>query len=96
MDGPGDEPRGGGIGGGKLSESGRTITSRLPEVKTLGNAQVSIKRADNGAPILGTVSLPDGGLNLEGLIDVEPGAKVVLTAQRDDEAYAQVIEMLEL
>jgi hypothetical protein len=96
VDSPAEAPRGGGVSSERFSQTGRPISCRLPKVKTLPGAQVTLRRADDGSPLLGTVSLENGALNLKGLIDVEPGARVVLTAQSGSKADAQVIETLPL
>ena len=93
VDPPDEAPRGGGIVDTDISQTGRPISCRLPDIKTLPNADVSFAAMD-GRPIMGTRSLPDGKLPVHGLIDIEPGAQVIMTSFDNDKAEAKVIQTL--
>ena len=84
-----------GMGGGwvdvKASTTGRPIDSRLPELKTLPNAEVRFAATD-GRPIRGARSLEDGRVPVSGLVDVSSGTKVLMTAFDGDSADVQLVE----
>ena len=90
IDAPDDLPRGGGYVDAKNSETGRKIASRLPEIKTLPNADVRFVQTD-GQPIRGTRTLADGMVPVAGLVNVDPGTKVIVTAFDGKESKSQVV-----
>lgn len=79
IDPPSETPRGGGTLETQASKTGRTITSRLPMIRTLANADVRFVTASGNA-IRATRSLPDGTVSLKGLIDVEAGTQIIVTS----------------
>ena len=87
VDPPSGSPRGGGAIDRRASTTGRAPSSNLPPIRTLGNANVHIATAE-GVPLRGTRSRSDGTLGLVGLIDVPPGAAVVVTAVAQGRAEA--------
>ena len=93
IDPPSEGARGGGDVDDTASNTGRKISCRLPEVRTLSNADVFIA-TELGRPIRGVRSLANGRLPLTGLIDVEPGTGVVVTATNGEETTAQRVETL--
>ena len=90
VDAPSETPRGGGFLERTAAETGRKPASKLPEVTVMADADVRIATED-GRPIQGTRSTGDGKLRLSGLIDVQPGTRVVLTATRGEKAEAQIV-----
>ena len=93
IDAPKDQPRGGGSAKIPLQSTGRPITSQLPEIKTLPNAEVRFATIQ-GRPIRGTRSTVNGTISLKGLVDVEPATKVLMTAIGDSKVDAQVLTTL--
>ncbi len=90
IDPPSAEPRGGGFVNRPASKTGRVPACALPELKTLPDADVHFTTLD-GKPIIGTRSLQNGTVQLQSLVDVAPGTKVVMTARRGDEVEAKVV-----
>ena len=93
IDAPKDQPRGGGSATIPLQSTGRPITSRLPEINTLPNADVRFATIQ-GLPIRGTRSSATGTLALKGLVDIEPATKVLVTAIAGGKVDAQVVTTL--
>ena len=83
IDAPSSEPRGGASLETNASATGRKPTCRLPEVRTIPNAEVQILGM-NGRPVRGTTSLADGRVPVNGLIDVEVGDDVLIIAHQGD------------
>ena len=95
IDPPSATPRGGGAIDRRASQTARPPTCRLPDIRTLPNADVRLATED-GTPIRGTRSQPDGTVPLAGLIDVPPGARVVVTASDGNKAEAKIVTTLPL
>ena len=95
VDSPNETPRGGGSLATTASKTGRTPSCRLPDVKTIPNAEVHILDG-NGRPIRGTTSLDDGRIPIHGLIDVDPGDEVLIIAHRGDQSDTKKIRTLEV
>jgi hypothetical protein len=93
IDPPSESPRGGGSLSEKASESGRPVACKLPEIKTLANADVRFVHTD-GRPIRGVRSLSDGSLPIKGLTDVDPGSKIIVTAFDGEASQSQTIRAL--
>ena len=93
IDPPGERPRGGGIVDTDISQTGRPVSCRLPDIETLPDADVNFATMD-GRPIMGTRSLPDGRLPVYGLIDVKPGTQVMMTSFDGNRAEAKAIQTL--
>ncbi|MFK8111366.1 MAG: alkaline phosphatase D family protein [Rubripirellula sp.] len=90
VDAPADPPRGGAALETVASKTGRVPSCKLPEIRTLPNADVYF--ADrNGQTIRGTRSDAQGRVHVSGLVDVKPGAKVVVNAFDGEKAEAQVV-----
>ncbi|MBI1373313.1 MAG: twin-arginine translocation signal domain-containing protein [Phycisphaera sp.] len=90
VDPPTLEPRGGGKVDDTAANTGRPITCRLPKVTTLKGADVLITTMD-GAPIRGGRTDAAGVLGVAGLVDVEPGTRVIVTAFVGEAAHAEVV-----
>ena len=93
VDAPEQDPRGGGSLETRASQTGRQPSCRLPQVKTIPNAEIRILTID-GRPIRGTTSLPDGRVPVAGLIDIQPGEEVLILAHRQNEADATKVVTL--
>lgn len=95
IDSPAIEPRGGGQLITSTRETGRPLSCRLPNLKVLPNADVLLMNEDNQT-IRGTRSSVDGSIDLEGLQDIEPGTKIILTANDGKTVQSQFVETLPL
>jgi hypothetical protein len=84
-------PRGGGWVQVGASTTGRPHSCGLPEVKTLPNAEVRLTMLD-GRPVRGARSRADGTVPVAGLVDVEPGTKLLVTAFDGERAETLVVE----
>lgn len=93
VDPPGETPRGGGVVKRRASETGRPPASKLPPVTTLANADVRLVTED-GVPIRGLRSQPDGTVPQIELIDVPPDTRVILTASDGAAAEAKLVTTL--
>ena len=90
VDAPGEAPRGGGSLEELASQSGRPPSCRLPEIKTLPDADVRFVHTD-GRPVRGTRSRSDGSIALRGLSDVRPGTRLIVTAFDGKQSSSQTI-----
>ncbi len=90
VDAPADDPRGGGVIETKASLTGRPMSSKLPEFKTLPVADVRLMTTA-GHPLRGTRSGEDGVAKLTGLVDVEAGTEVLVTAFDGKRTEAKVL-----
>ena len=79
IDAPADAARGGGPLQTVASQTGRRPPSQLPPIATLPNADVRFTSVD-GSPIRGTRSDSEGAVRVSGLVGVEPGTRVIVTA----------------
>ncbi len=95
IDAPTEEPRGGGQLAETASVTGRPITSRLPEIKTLPNADIRFVTTE-GRPLRGARSLSDGRVPISGLVDVEAGQTVLVTAYDGEKAKTLTISTMPL
>lgn len=87
-----DEPRGGQGVEVAASDTGRLPSSKLARVTgILPGADVLIATAD-GRAVRGARSLDDGTLPEIGLIDVEPGTRLIVTANRDGRTESRALE----
>ncbi len=93
IDPPTETSRGGGAIEDRATNTGRLISSALPKLKTLPDADV-LFTTSNGAPVRGTRSLPDGTLPMRGFVDVAPGTRLIMTTFDREKANAQVIKTL--
>jgi hypothetical protein len=93
VDSPADPVRGGGAVEDRASNTGRLSSCRLPAIKTLPSADV-LFTSETGRPLRGARSLPDGTVPVAGLIDVEPGRRVVVTAFDGKRTEAMVLTTL--
>ena len=91
IDSPEDDPRGGGQVERAASTTGRLPESSLPNLKTLGNADVHLSHMD-GRPLLGTRSFKNGTLPISGLPDVAVGTPLLVTAVSGDGVDSQIVE----
>lgn len=94
-DDPADEPRGGGMLDLAISRTGRPLSCRLPRIKTPPSAEVTFYALD-GKPLRATLSGEDGYLTISGLVDVAPGADVVMTSRRHGDLDSRLIQTLPL
>lgn len=90
IDPPTETPRGGGSLTETASQSGQLPTCKLPEVKTLPNADLRLVHTD-GRPIRGTRSRPDGSIPLKNLPNIKPGTPLILTAFDGKKSHSQTI-----
>ena len=90
VDPPTEQPRGGGSVRERASRTGRPPSCSLPPTKILPDAEVLLAASD-GRPLRGTRTLADGTLPLEGLVDVEPGETVIVTARSGSRVEARAI-----
>ena len=74
----------------RASDTGRALTSRLPMIRTLANADVRFVTA-SGDAIRATRSLPDGSVSLKGLIDVEAGTEIIVTSFDGSKSESMVV-----
>jgi hypothetical protein len=93
VDPPDETPRGGGWSEIKRATTGRSATCALPEIKTLPLADVRFSTLD-GQPIRGTRSADDGSLALAGLVDIKPGAQIVMVAVGENTVDARLLTTL--
>ena len=91
IDSPTEKPRGGGSLETTASTTGRVPSCKLPPIKPLPNADVFFAES-NGKPIRGSRSDNEGLVHVAGLVDVEPGVKVVVTAFDGEKSASQVVE----
>jgi hypothetical protein len=92
IDGPGDKPRGGAPLETAASATGREKTCKLPNIKTIANADVRFATLD-GVPIQGTRSDSKGRLHLTGLIGPKKGQTIMMTANDGRKADAQLVTL---
>jgi hypothetical protein len=90
IDPPDEIPRGGGWSEIKRASTGRPVTSMLPELKTLPSAHVHFTTLD-GQPIRGSLSGADGSISIAGLVDIEPGSRIIMVAVADDQLDARLV-----
>ena len=90
VDSPAEEPRGGGSVRETASGTGRKPTCSLPATKLLPDADVLLSRSD-GRPLRGARTLSDGRLPVSGLVGVEAGETVIVTARSGDRVVAKPI-----
>ena len=90
VDSPDQAPRGGRELKTTASDTGRIPSAKFPKTKTLPSADVFITET-NGRPIRGTRSDANGLVRIGGLVDVEPGTQVVVTAFDGSKSESQVV-----
>lgn len=95
LDAPKETARGGGNLQTNASKTGRLPSSRLPDVKTIPNAEVQLLTTD-GKPIRGTTSLSDGRVVINGLVDVAAGEDVLIVAHTSKETDATRVRTIEV
>ncbi len=91
IDAPSEAPRGGGSLETVASRTGRELTSRLPEITTLADADVRFVEAATGQTIRGSRSDSRGKVSVAGLIDIQPGAQVIVTAFDGEKSRSTVV-----
>jgi hypothetical protein len=79
IDTPDEVPRGGGSLETVTSKTGRRPNCQLPPISTLPHADIRFTTVD-GSPIRGTRSDHRGAVRVAGLVDMERGSKVIMTA----------------
>jgi hypothetical protein len=79
IDSPKNKVRGGGSLETVASKTGRENQCQLPKIKTLARADVYFRLTD-GTPVQAIRSRDDGTLPIQGLVDVKPGEKLIMTA----------------
>ncbi len=91
VDSPSDEPKGDGqVDKAKASGTGRVVVSKLPDIKTLPLADVQFDMVD-GTPIQAIRSLADGSIPLIGLVDIQSGETVRMSAFNGTKAEAKLL-----
>jgi hypothetical protein len=93
VDAPDTPPRGGGHVATTAAQTGRAPISRLPEIRTLPDADVQLATTD-GTPIRGLRSLADGTLPPTGLSDVAPNSPIIVTAHKAEVVEAKMVTTL--
>ena len=94
VDPPSEAPRGGGSVQEPVSLTGREPTCSLPRVKLLPDADVLLARLD-GRPLRGARTLSDGTLAVQGLVDVDPGETILVTARSGRKVTARQITTID-
>ena len=95
VDAPSIAPRGGGAIETDVSSTGRPPKSKLPDFKTLALADVRFTTI-TGQPLRGARSDGQGLPKLNGLVDVEPGTKIIVTAFDGEETDSQVLTTISI
>jgi len=90
VDAPTQQPRGGGSVSETAAHTGRVPTCGLPRVKLLSDADVLVTDSD-GHPIRAGRTLADGSLPIRGLVGVDPGRVVIMTARKGDQVSAKAV-----
>jgi hypothetical protein len=90
VDAPSDVPRGGGAIETDVSKTGRPLLSKLPEFTTLPSADVRFMTI-TGHPLRGARTNSRGVPKVEGLVGVEPGTKILVTAFDGQKTDSQVL-----
>ena len=90
VDEPAAEPRGGGALLTSASQTGRAVQARLPELTTLPEADVHFSTV-SGSPLRATRSAADGRVWLPGLVDVQPGTRVLMVAYDGEKVDSQLL-----
>ena len=90
IDAPQDKIRGGNSVARLASDTGRKISSVLPDTTTLANADVRFSTTD-GRPVRAIRSLGNGRIPLAGFVDIEPATQLIMTAFDGQKSESQVI-----
>jgi hypothetical protein len=93
VDAPGETIRGGKEVQVSASETGRAPLSRLPNIKTLPDANVQLLTRE-GQPVRGARTLSNGRLSVSELPDIPPGTELLLVAHAGDRTESQIIRTL--
>ena len=93
VDAPTVQPRGGGSISESASQTGRELTCVLPVVRLLANADVLITDTD-GHPIRAGRTLADGTLPIQGLVGIDPGQVVIMTARKGEQVSANAVKTI--
>lgn len=93
VDGPDEDVRGGGQLVTSASQTGRPVASRLPDFKTLPNADVHFSTLD-GVPVRASRSGDDGAVTLPGLVDVSPGTGIIVVAFDGNSSDSHVLQTI--
>lgn len=91
IDAPDEDARGGAPLETAASATGREPTCKLPEIKTLPNADVRFTTLE-GRPIRGGRSDAEGRVFVTGLIGPSPGDTIMVAAQDGKQADAQLVK----
>ncbi|MCM8536782.1 MAG: alkaline phosphatase D family protein [Lentisphaeraceae bacterium] len=94
IDAPKEAPRGGGSASGTIDMTGLAIQGKLPITKTLANATVRFTKQKDGSPLRGTMSDENGVVLCRGFSRLSAGDKVIMTANVNGQADAQVITLI--
>ena len=95
VDAPSTEPRGGGAIETDVSSTGRQPKSKLPDFKTLPAADVRFTTIA-GQPLRGARSDDQGVPKVKGLVEVEPGTKIIVTAFDGKETDSRVLTTISI
>ena len=91
IDAPAEKPRGGAPLETAASATGRKPTCRVPEIRTIPNADVRFSTL-NGRPIRGGRSDAKGWVSVTGLIGPKPGDTIMVSAQDGKKADAKLVK----
>ena len=92
VDEPEEKARGGQAVQFLTRDTGRKPSVRLTNIKTLPDADILFLTRD-GDPIRGTLSLADGKVLIEGLVDIQPGSQVIMVATTDHESESVLLNL---
>ena len=93
IDSASEPPRGGGSLETVSSTTGREITSRLPAVQTLPNADVRWSNL-NGQAIRATRSDANGNVHVAGLVDISPGTDLIMVTFDGTNTESKIVRTL--
>jgi hypothetical protein len=94
VDSPQQKSRGGGALKTVASQTGREPSCRIPEFKTIPNAEIQTSDLD-ARPMRGTTSLSDGRIAISGLVDVQAGADVRIVAHCGNDTEAKKVRTID-
>ena len=77
------------------TETGRLPKSKLPNLKMIADADVVISTLD-GKPVLGARTNGDGTIQIGGLVDVEPGTRLLVASFKGIKSKSKIVESIEL
>ena len=94
-DSPRSQPRGGGAVRADVIDTGRTLRSRLPAVRTLADADL-LFLTESGEPIRGARSDSRGRVHVGGLVDSNPGDRLTVLARTVGRVRSQIVTLADV